>query len=93
MFAWCAGGIFSMHALDTCIVTASKDGIVATTLLLPGGGLAPSACWADLHGGDVVKCARWGPPHMFASCGNDRRGHLPAQERPCPGSVYVCQLC
>lgn len=70
------GGIFSLHAHHSAgILTASKDGSVALTALLPDVGLAakPSRQWIALHDGLVVKCARWaadGAP-VFASCGND----------------------
>eukprot|EP00890_Picochlorum_soloecismus_P002847 jgi/Picsp_1/3563/NSC_06400-R1_protein len=66
-------GIFSMHiAKSNQILTASKDGSVALTKLFSE---SPFHVFRDLHGGGVVKCARWRnamiEDSVFASSGND----------------------
>ena len=67
-------GIFSMHfAKSNTILTASKDGSVALTNLYSE---RPFHVFRDLHGGGVVKCARWRSTTdeqdlVFASSGND----------------------
>jgi hypothetical protein len=76
------GGVFSMHEAGGRVLTASKDGSVVVSALRGDGGLMATSRHDDLHGGGVVKCARWrraggagaaaAAPDVFASCGNDR---------------------
>jgi len=67
-------GIFSMHFSPESnqILTASKDGSVALTKIFSE---SPFRVFGDLHGGGVVKCARWRnltvEDSVFASSGND----------------------
>ena len=63
-----------MHEQGACIVTASKDGSVALTDMLPSSGLQSRGLFTEHHSG-VVKCVRFSGTraHTFASCGNDRR--------------------
>lgn len=87
-----ASGIFSM---DFCtgsghMLSSSKDGSIVMSAL-EDACLRQIYRYEDVHGGGVVKCARWrtcrgvNNSHEFASCGND--GACIIQDCRSPGST------
>ena len=65
-----AGGIWSMHHRAGMVATASKDCSMALSAVTPDGRIALVHSFQQQHEG-AVKCARWGRPHIVATCGND----------------------
>ncbi|EOD11159.1 hypothetical protein EMIHUDRAFT_215011 [Emiliania huxleyi CCMP1516] len=67
-----SGGIFAMHEAGGRVLTASKDGTVALSMLADDC-LRPGASWDELHSG-VIKSVCWRDGNVFASAG--RGGNL-----------------
>ena len=64
-------GIYSMHALEDRILTASKDASVVLSRL-GQSALSIERTFDELHGA-VVKCVRWRDGVTLASGGNERQ--------------------